>query len=529
MAPQLYPRYPPELTQSQSDYLLSNIKDWSIAHGLAVRPSTSFVPGGQDSTGALATTAPVTLFPSLFPRACFVEALSIQTAYNELYAAIAQDERWLQGIVEELLEIDDFIAELWKIHLKVKEEGYVQVCLSVFRRDIAKYDKQQSLGLFRSDYMVHVDPLDTLAMPVIKQVEFNTIASSFGGLSSQVAKLHKYLFSIDAYPSSSTNIIDPSKLPESRSIPSMARGLALAHLAYGSSRAGLPFCVLFVVQEPERNVFDQRHLEYALLSTEGIRSFRLPFHRILSDTRLDKNRTLIYTPPHALEKSYEVTVLYFRAGYSPSEYTNQSDWDGRLHLERSAAIKCPSILTHLAGSKKVQQVLATPHSPHLKRFVPDEHKASRVQQTFAPIYPLDKSQAGNEARKLATDPDTAVRYVLKPQREGGGNNVYRKAIPDFLKAQPESHWPAHILMEMIEPPALTNAIFRNGEVQSGGVIGELGVYGVCLWRNGENGSPGEILQNYEAGYLLRTKGDQSEEGGVAAGFGAVDSCCLVDV
>ena len=55
-------------------------------------------------------------------------------------------------------------------------------------------------------------------------------------------------------------------------------------------------------------------------------------------------------------------------------------------------------------------------------------------------------------------------------------------------------------------------------------------YGVCLWRNGSSGSDdtGEILQNWEAGYLLRTKGDQSEEGGVAAGFGAVDSCCLVD-
>jgi hypothetical protein len=52
---------------------------------------------------------------------------------------------------------------------------------------------------------------------------------------------------------------------------------------------------------------------------------------------------------------------------------------------------------------------------------------------------------------------------------------------------------------------------------------------VCLWRN-ENGDDqkGEILENWEAGYLLRTKGDQSEEGGVAAGFGAVDSLCLVD-
>ena len=28
-----------------------------------------------------------------------------------------------------IIEVDDFIAELWKVHLKVKDEGYVQVCL----------------------------------------------------------------------------------------------------------------------------------------------------------------------------------------------------------------------------------------------------------------------------------------------------------------------------------------------------------------------------------------------------------------
>jgi hypothetical protein len=26
-----------------------------------------------------------------------------------------------------LIEVDEFIAELWKVHVKVKEEGYVQV------------------------------------------------------------------------------------------------------------------------------------------------------------------------------------------------------------------------------------------------------------------------------------------------------------------------------------------------------------------------------------------------------------------
>jgi glutathione synthetase len=506
--------YPPELSKQEEAYLLSNLKDWSIAHGLAVRPAPSFVPPSQDPSGVLASTAPVTLFPSLFPRSCFEEGLAIQKAYNELYSAIARDEEWLQTIVEELVDIDDFVAKLWQTHLAVKKEGYVQ---------------DLSLGLFRSDYMVHKDPAQSNPAPGLKQVEFNTIASSFGGLSSQVSALHKYLLAIDAYPSSTASLIKADALRQSKSASSLAQGLAAAHKAYGSSKTSRPLCVLFVVQDPERNVFDQRHLEYALLEENGVRSFRLPFGETLSHTTLDSDRTLVYTPPNSPKTAYEVTTIYFRSGYSPDDYPKQEDWTARLHLEKSRAIKCPSILTQLAGCKKVQQVLATPHSPHLKRFLPDPEVAARVLSTFAPIYPLDNSEAGKEARKLTADPTSASRYVLKPQREGGGNNIYRKAIPPFLEKLPETHWPAYILMEMIEPPPLTNAILRNGELQRGGVICELGVYGVCLWKDATGSEDkGEILESWEAGYLLRTKGDQSEEGGVAAGFGAVDSCCLVD-
>jgi len=378
--------------------------------------------------------------------------------------------------------------------------------------------------------MVHTDPSNSnhILSSGLKQVEFNTIASSFGGLSSQVSKLHHHLLSIDAYPSSAATLIKAEALRQSKSASSLAKGLAVAHKAYGSSKTGRPLCVLFVVQDPERNVFDQRHLEYALLEENGVRGFRLPFQETLKHTQLNQDRVLIYNPPNSPATSYEVTTVYFRVGYSPDHYPKDEDWDARLHLEKSRAIKCPSVLTHLAGCKKVQQVLATPHSPHLKRFLPDDEVAARVLATFAPIYPLDESEAGKEAAKLAQDARSAVRYVLKPQREGGGNNIYRKSIPPFLERLPRTHWPAYILMEMIEPPPARNAILRNGELQRGGVIGELGVYGVCLWRNGsEGGGAGQILQNWEAGYLLRTKGDQSEEGGVAAGFGAVDSCCLV--
>lgn len=98
---EVYPEYPPDLSQEQSEYLFTTLKDWSIAHGLAVRPPASFVPVETDPTGVLASTAPITLFPSPFPRSCFEEATAIQTAYNELYSAIARDEQWLRGIVEE--------------------------------------------------------------------------------------------------------------------------------------------------------------------------------------------------------------------------------------------------------------------------------------------------------------------------------------------------------------------------------------------------------------------------------------------
>ena len=97
----MYPKYPPELHAEQEQYLLSNLKDWSIAHGLAVRPTQAYVPAERDPSGALATTAPVTLFPSLFPKVCFEQAKAVAKAYNDLYSAIASDEAWLKETVEE--------------------------------------------------------------------------------------------------------------------------------------------------------------------------------------------------------------------------------------------------------------------------------------------------------------------------------------------------------------------------------------------------------------------------------------------
>ncbi|UNI14180.1 Glutathione synthase [Purpureocillium takamizusanense] len=508
--------YPPQLTDVERDNLVLAIKDWSIGNGLAIRPPPAVIPINADPAGIAAINAPVTLFPSQFPRICFEQGKAVQQTYNDLYAAVSRDEDFLAHIVKEVADGDDFIRNLWQIHLKVKQEGYTQPL---------------SLGLFRSDYMVHQDASTTPPSLTAKQVEFNTIASSFGGLSCLTSKLHRYLAATE-YPLIKEGIPAGSlDLPESSAVKGLAGGIEAAFNAYPPSELGHPKCIIFLVQGDERNVFDQRHLEYQIASSSPKAPvFRLAFSDILTYTTVANTpkRQLLYRLPRNPEKVFEVAVIYMRAGYGPGDYPDQRAWDARYHLERSAAIKCPTVLTQLAGTKKVQQVLATPRSSSapsmLGRFINDDTPAAGdLWRTFTNIYPMDTSEAGLEARQKALDPVTCQAYVLKPQREGGGNNIYRGAIPGFLKSVPEEHWGSFILMELITPPPVSNLILRNGKVEQGGVICELGVYGTCLW----NQNSGEVFRNEEAGYLLRTKGDKSEEGGVAAGYGCMDSCSLV--
>lgn len=64
------------------------------------------------------------------------------------------------------------------------------------------------------------------------------------------------------------------------------------------------------------------------------------------------------------------------------------NWEARLLLERSRAVKCPDIATQLAGTKKVQQELSCPGT--LEKLLPGHAEAvKRIRATFAGLYSLD--------------------------------------------------------------------------------------------------------------------------------------------
>jgi hypothetical protein len=73
-------------------------------------------------------------------------------------------------------------------------------------------------------------------------------------------------------------------------------------------------------------------------------------------------------------------------------------------------------------------------------------------------------------------------YVLKPQREGGGNNVYGADIKPFLEGIKDSEERnAYILMDRIKPTITTNYMVRPGQkAKLVDVISELGVFGYVI-------------------------------------------------
>lgn len=249
-----------------------------------------------------------------------------------------------------------------------------------------------------------------------------------------------------------------------------------------------------------------------------------------------KNR-VFHTCVISCRDGYEVAVIYFRAGYEPGHYHSQKEWDARLLMERSLAIKSPSIHYHLSGTKKVQQTLARPGA--LEKFLNDPSKIEKVKEIFTGLYSLDFDDLGEQAIQMAID--DPERFVLKPQREGGGNNVYGLEVRDAVKKMRDSEErTAWILMERIHPPLSTGYMVRPGGSklpQMVDMVSELGIFGVVIgsvvwlvdffcnffYRDSE-----KITYNKQVGHMLRTKVATANEGGVAAGLGALDSPYLID-
>uniref|UniRef100_A0AAG5DQC8 Glutathione synthetase n=1 Tax=Anopheles atroparvus TaxID=41427 RepID=A0AAG5DQC8_ANOAO len=478
--------------------VVEKAKDWAIMHGAAMRSKQEFNPDALQF-------APFILTPSSFPRVEFQKAVALQPVLNELIHAVAHDSAFLFETLKSTVKVDDFTRSLIDIYRTVLDEGIAQPI---------------SLGLLRSDLMLETrcnnecsEPANPLnAYCCWKQVEINTIASGFGHLGPSSKSLQSYILKELGHRDKLGN------LPENKALSGLCDAMVEAWKLQKRPKAA----ILFVVEDVTYNICDQRFHEFYIREHHPdvlvVRQTLTEIHRAW---RLGPDRELLLRV-HEGEPEVEASVVYFRAGYEPGHYHGPDEWAARLLVERSRAIKCPSIQYHLAGTKKVQQALARPDV--LRRFVgADEAKIDAIRDVFTGLYSLDPDEGGVEAVALAlANPE---RFVLKPQREGGGNNVYGADIPAALNAMSPDERSAWILMERIFPPLSTGYMIRPGGpsppplVQ---LVSELGIFGAII------GCKDEVLYNKQVGHMLRTKLSTANEGGVAAGLGALDSPYLID-
>lgn len=452
-------------------------KDTALLHGVLMRTKES--PNSPE----VVSYAPFTLFPTRVPRTVFNQALAVQTHFNRLVDRVSQDPAFLEETLASTIKVDDFTARLFSIYREVRRESQLQTVV---------------LGLNRSDYMLDQSPDGRTSL---KQIEINTIAASFGGLASRTPDVHRHILKV------ANQLEERNQILDNNPAEGLARGLAKAWELYGSERA----VVMFLVEEVQRNIYDHRYVENELWK-KNIPVIRRQFEDVCRTGSLDQSRKLFVD-------GREIAVVYFRNGYMPQNYTSEQSWDARLMMERSLAVKCPDISTHLAGTKKVQQELARPGV--LERFFPDEPETvAQIRATFAGLYTLDMGEEGDKTVAMAlANPD---RYVLKPQREGGGNNIYGQEICEVLEKLKDSRErSAYILMDKIQPIPVQNYLLRPGDpIRLKSCLSELGVFGAYV-RKGK-----DMLFNECVGHLLRTKSSEFADGGVAAGVAVLDNPLL---
>lgn len=301
------------------------------------------------------------------------------------------------------------------------------------------------LGINRVDYMI-------TDQNVPKLVEVNTISSSIGALSDGMYGFFEYMGA--KYNDFSQTEVE--NMPtDSKNVDGIVDSFKMAYTMYCNAKpeSTKRKILAFMIDYQEANICDQKHLENTLFKKYKIISRRLTFRDISDNCVLTETGELIY------KEEEEIAVVYFRTGYSPSQYKDEQDWEARRVLELSQAIKCPNVDLQLLTFKKIQEMLSyeTIWEEHMNnQFGGIKHLF--IDQMFS-LDNLENPQTIAIMEEAIKNPND---FVLKTQREGGGNNYFGADIAEILSKGEELA--QYSLMRKIYPKQAEGEFIRRGKV-----------------------------------------------------------------
>lgn len=339
-------------------------------------------------------------------------------------------------------------------------------------------------GLFiRTDYLLDSDN-------IMKQVEINTMSCAFIFWGPVINQIHESFDSETIISDSNMQFIQFFKHIEKRTEGTVA---IMVDVNTSMNTSNYHEKMLII------NMFKEKGIKMKHQTFDDIRNFaKFTFKgEIVTDEDIKQKLEMKEAYDEPLEMFYDdekVFALYYRWFYNLDHY-KEDDFLLRAKLECCSAFSLPSAELQIAGMKLFQVKLTDKN--YLLQFI-NQGELEEIYEHFGTFKSLSEIKAGDEEN-----------YILKSSLEGGGNNIFGNDILNY-----DGDKNSVFLMKKIVSPTCSNT-FLDGKARR--IIPEIGIMGWLI------GIDCEILYNENAGYICRSKDENSKECGVSCGFGALDS------
>lgn len=131
----------------------------------------------------------------------------------------------------------------------------------------------------------------------------------------------------------------------------------------------------------------------------------------------------------------------------------------------------------------------------------NDSSTDEISHLFKGIWSLENFDTDKEVAQII---EKAIQnphnYVMKPQKEGGGNNFFDDEIARLLnemvqKPDQVGEMRTYLIMERINPPKIKQIQMRNGETKILDCISELGIFSSIFVKNDSTCCKQKVLKN----------------------------------
>lgn len=467
---------------------------------------------------------PFSLLPAMIDIGNYENLCKISKYLHKFIDGMSRDVQFLIQTLKPILTNDVFLSRYIEIYER-------QLKLNEFNQPI-------SMGIYRTDYMQNAD---------MKwgQIEIN-VAGVGGFFAAQKMNdlrrwsIHRYAgICLPIYNNDNGKIINNHTndctndmkedgntrifLPNVTSFDCCVRTLATA------AKLVHPLKPLVMIIHPintETGIIDQSAIDFELFNKYNVVCIR----RSMRDLCKGRIKLDVETKELIVDDVHRISCVFHhqnQTSYYLKSFENEG-FDNCMNviqiIEFSTAIKQNMGYT-LMGTKIIQALYSTFSLDNniLYRYL-EKSEAQLIQKYCFNVYCLDVRLDKNASIVIADAQKNYNNYVLKPNRDGGGNNFFDEEvkiqIDKMLMNENANALSAYILMEKIDAISFDAWFVNQRQCSKIKSNAEVGIFSCYL------ASESIIYVDEVCGSYCKTKNITANEAGIKAGNGVIDSCIL---